>query len=342
MKGNPYAGVDRGLATRMSAVFWMVGAVLILTALPLTPPTDTIGYAGWAVASASAVFALVGSLLLLRRGQSNYGALLAVGYLGIAQIALAQWLAGGINAPYRQLFILPALQIAAVHPPRRIVPFFAVLLGAAAAPLVYDGWDQRPAAAFLLGALLWIGLSVMTYKLMTELRRRQLDSHREHDHAKRLARLDPLTGLNNRRAFDETLEEQIELARATGQPLSVLLADIDGFKQINDDHGHMNGDSCLRQVARTIQVSVRATDACFRWGGDEFAVLLPNADATRAAELCARIHESVLASSFDPDGVPLQVSCGHTELTDGMDTQELLEAADLAMLTLKRGREPAR
>jgi PleD family two-component response regulator len=71
-------------------------------------------------------------------------------------------------------------------------------------------------------------------------------------------------------------------------------------------------------------------------------VLLPNADATRAAELCARIHESVLASSFDPDGVPLQVSCGHTELTDGMDTQELLEAADLAMLTLKRGREPAR
>jgi diguanylate cyclase (GGDEF)-like protein len=342
MKGNPYAGVDRGLATRMAAVFWMVGAVLILTALPLTPPTDAIGDGGWAVAAASAVLALVGSLLLLRRGNARFGALLAVGYLGIAQIALAQWLAGGINAPYRQLYILPALQIAAVHPPRRVVPFFAVLLGAAAAPLVYDGWDQRPAAAFLLGALLWTGLSVMTYKLMTELRRRQLDSHREHDHAKRLARLDPLTGLNNRRAFDETLDEQIELARATGQPLSVLLADIDGFKQINDDHGHMNGDSCLRQVARTIQVSVRATDACFRWGGDEFAVLLPNADAARAAELCARIQESVLASSFDPDGVPLQVSCGHTELTDGMDTQELLEAADLAMLTLKRGREPAR
>ena len=336
MEHNSYAGVDRGLATRMAAVFWMVGAVLVLTALPLTPPTDAIGNAGWAVAGASGLIALVGALLLMRRGRVSYSLLLATGYVSVAQIALAQWLAGGIAAPYRQLFILPALQIAAVHPPRRIAVFMTTLLAAAAAPLVYDGWDERPAAAFLLGALLWIGIAVMTHRLMDELRERQMESRREEDHARRLARLDPLTGLNNRRAFDETLDEQIGLARAIDQPLSVLLADIDGFKQINDDHGHMNGDSCLRQVARTIQVSVRATDACFRWGGDEFAVLLPNADATRAAELCARIHEAVLASCFDPDGVPLQVSCGHTELGEGMDTRELLEAADLAMLTLKR------
>jgi diguanylate cyclase (GGDEF)-like protein len=210
------------------------------------------------------------------------------------------------------------------------------LLGAAAAPLVYDGWDERPAAAFLLGALLWLGLTLITYRLMRELRDRQIESRREEDHARRLARLDPLTGINNRRAFDETLDEQIALARATRQPLSVLLADIDGFKQINDEHGHVNGDSCLRQVARTIQVSVRATDACFRWGGDEFAVVLPNADGARAGELCERIQGAVLASCFDPDGVPLQVSCGHTELTEGMDTRQLLEAASLAMLTLKR------
>ena len=267
MEHNSYAGVDRGLATRMAAVFWMVGAVLVLTALPLTPPTEAIGNAGWAVAGASGLIALVGALLLMRRGRVSYSLLLAIGYVSVAQIALAQWLAGGIAAPYRQLYILPALAIAAVHPPRRIVVFITTLLAAAAAPLVYDGWDERPAAAFLLGALLWIGIAVMTHRLMDELRERQMESRREEDHARRLARLDPLTGLNNRRAFDETLDEQIGLARANGQSLSVLLADIDGFKQINDDHGHMNGDSCLRQVARTIQVSVRATDACFRWGG---------------------------------------------------------------------------
>lgn len=79
----------------------------------------------------------------------------------------------------------------------------------------------------------------------------------------------------------------------------------------------MNGDSCLREVAQTIRASVRATDACFRWGGDEFAALLPNGDAARTAE-------------------PLSVSCGHTPLQDGMETQALLEAADLALLTLKR------
>jgi diguanylate cyclase (GGDEF)-like protein len=336
MDHDSYAGVDRGLATRMAAVFWVVEAVLVLTALPLTPPTDAIGDIGWAVAGASGLLSLAGAVALVRRGRAGYAALLAVGYVSVAQIALAQWLAGGITAPYRQLYILPVLGIVAVHPPRRIVPFFATLLAAAGAPLVYDGWAKGPAAAFILGALLWLGTAVITYRLMKVLRQKQVKSDREHDHAKRLARLDPLTGLNNRRAFDETLDEQIALARSTGQSLSVLLADIDGFKLINDEHGHMNGDSCLRQVARTIQVSVRATDACFRWGGDEFAVVLPNADAVRAAELCERIQVAVQASCFAPDGVPLQVSCGYTELSEGMDTRELLEAADLAMLTLKR------
>jgi diguanylate cyclase (GGDEF)-like protein len=216
------------------------------------------------------------------------------------------------------------------------VPFFLVMLAAATAPLVYEGWRSETAAAFLLGALLWIGTAVITYRLMHELREKRLESRREEDHAKQLARLDPLTGLNNRRAFDEAIVEQISLARTTGRPLSVVLADIDSFKQINDDHGHVNGDSCLRQVARTIQVSLRATDACFRWGGDEFAVLLPDAGEQRAAELCDRIQAAVSASCRDPEGMPLSVSCGHTQLADGMGTRALLEAADLALLTLKR------
>lgn len=336
MDANPYAGVDRGLATRMAAVFWVVGAVLVLTALPLTPPTEAIGDAGWALAGASGLVALGGATVLARRGRAGYSLLLAVGYVGVAQIALAQWLAGGTAAPYRQLYILPALQVAAVHPPRRIVPFFALLLAAAAGPLAYDGWGPRPAAAFLLGALLWTGLAAMTYLLMRELRQKRIEARRDEDHARRLARLDALTGLNNRRAFDEEIGHQVSVARTSGEPLSVLLADIDSFKQINDEHGHVNGDSCLRQVARTIQATVRATDACFRWGGDEFAVLLPNTDADRAAELCERIQGAVHSSCRNPDGAPLNVSCGHTQLGEGMGPAELLETADLALLTLKR------
>jgi diguanylate cyclase (GGDEF)-like protein len=336
MASDRYAGVDRDLARRMAGAFWVVGALLALAVLPLAPPTVAIGDLGWAVAAVDALLSFGAAALLLRRPLVSYEAMLLGGYLALAQIAIAQWLAGGLDAPYWQLLILPALQISAVHPPRRLVPFLVTLLAAAAAPLAYEGWRSETAATLLLGALLWIGTAAITYRLMKELREKRIESRREEDHAKRLARLDALTGLNNRRAFDEAIGDQISLARTIGEPLSVLLADIDAFKQINDDHGHVNGDSCLRQVARTIQVTVRATDACFRWGGDEFAVLLPQTDAARAAELCDRIQAAVQSACRDPEGMPLRVSCGHTQLQDGMGTQDFVAAADIALLALKR------
>jgi diguanylate cyclase (GGDEF)-like protein len=336
MVNKRYEGVDRELARRMVGFNWLVGSVLATVVLPLATPTHEIGNAGWLIVLGNALVALAGSALLLRLERVSYGVLLAANYLAMLQVGLTQWLAGGLNAPYWQLLILPVLLVSAIHPPRRIFPFFVALAATAAAPLVYEGFDSSFAATLVLGYLLWAGIGLITYRLMKELRAQRTENKRQEDHAKRLARLDPLTGLHNRRAFDEAIGEQVSLARTKAEPLSVLLADVDRFKQINDEYGHVVGDSCLRQVARTIQVSVRTTDACFRWGGDEFAVLLPNADTDRAAELCERIHSAVLTSCFDPDGSPLQVSCGYTELSEGMDMRQLLEAADLAMLTLKR------
>ena len=151
MDSNPYAGVDRDLARRMSAAFCLIVAVLALAVLPLTPPTAAIGDIGWMVAGLNGLVALGAAALLLSRPRVPYTLLLATGYLAVGQIALAQWLAGGLDAPYLQLFVLPALQVAAVHPLRRVVPFFAVLVTAAAAPLLYEGWRSTTAAAFLLG-----------------------------------------------------------------------------------------------------------------------------------------------------------------------------------------------
>jgi diguanylate cyclase (GGDEF)-like protein len=341
MSPEPYAGVDADLARRMGAVIWLIGALLALAVIPLTPPTGPLGGLGWVVAAANCLVALGGAALLLRRSRVSFGALLAGNYLALAQIGVAQWLAGGLEAPYWELFILPTLHAAAIHPPRRIAAYMVALIAAAGAPLAYDGWEAATAATFLLGVLLWIGTAVITYRLMREVRAQRLKSQREEDHARQVARLDPLTGLSNRRAFDEAIGEQIAEARETGRPLSVLIADLDRFKQINDDYGHVNGDSCLRQVARTIQGSVRATDACFRWGGDEFAVLLPTADAERATELCGRIQAAVHSTCKGPDGSPLSVSCGHTVLEDGMDADAFVAAADLALLTLKRARPVA-
>jgi diguanylate cyclase (GGDEF)-like protein len=336
MAVDRYAGVDPGIARRMGGVIWLVAGLLALAVIPLTPPTAATGDSGWALAALNCLVAFGGAGLLLRSEHVSFNALLVGNYIGLAQIGVAQWLAGGLEAPYWELFILPVLHVSAIHPPRRIVPYLGVVILVAAAPLAYEGWEPAIAAALLLGALLWAGSAVITYRLMREVRAQRTNSQRQEDHANQLARMDSLTGVANRRAFDEALEAQIASARATGQPLSVLVADIDAFKQINDEHGHVNGDTCLRQVAQTIQASVRATDSCFRWGGDEFAVLLPNADSARATELCGRIKVAVGSSCRGPDGEPLSVSCGHTELCEGMGTRELLEAADLAMLTLKR------
>jgi diguanylate cyclase (GGDEF)-like protein len=341
MSPEPYAGVDADLARRMGGVIWLIGALLALAVIPLTPPTVPLGDLGWIVAAANCVVAFAGAALLLRRPRVSFGALLAGNYLALVQIGVAQWLAGGLEAPYWELFMLPTLHASAIHPPRRIAVFMVAVVAASGAPLAYHGWEAATAATFLLGVLLWIGTAVITYRLMREVRAQRLKSHREEDHARRMARLDPLTGLSNRRAFDEAIGEQIAEARGTGRPLSVLLADLDRFKQINDEYGHVNGDSCLRQVARTIQACVRATDACFRWGGDEFAVLLPTADAERATELCERIRTAVQSTCLGPDGVPLSVCCGHTVLEDGMDADAFVAAADLALLTLKRARPVA-
>jgi diguanylate cyclase (GGDEF)-like protein len=336
-----YAGVDPDIARRMGGVIWLIGALLAIGVLPLAPPTAEIGNAGWIAAGGEVLVAFGGAGIVLRRPSVPFDVLLAGAYLAVAQIAVAQWLAGGLDGPYWQLYLLPTLHVAAIHPPRRITAFMVVLMVAAFSPLVYVGWQATVAAAFALGGLLWIGSAVITYRLMSEVRNQRIKSQREEDHARRLARIDPLTGLGNRRAFDEAIVEQIAMARAGDQPLSVLLADLDGFKQINDEYGHVNGDSCLRQVARTVQVSVRATDAAFRWGGDEFAVLLPGTDSVQADELCERVKTAVRSSCQAPDGAPLGVCCGHTELCAEMDAEGLVEAADLALLTLKRERSAA-
>ena len=104
---------------------------------------------------------------------------------------------------------------------------------------------------------------------------------------------DGLTGLLNRRGFDDALETAVAAADRSGQPLAVALLDLDRFKQLNDRHGHAGGDSVLREVAELLTGSVRAGDLVARLGGDELAVLLPGADCARAAELAERLRCAV-------------------------------------------------
>jgi diguanylate cyclase (GGDEF)-like protein len=161
------------------------------------------------------------------------------------------------------------------------------------------------------------------------------------DEAHQLARVDQLTGLGNRRAFDEALAEQLADACVSGAHVSLLVADLNDFKQVNDLYGHMAGDECLRQAADALRSTVRDGDGCYRWGGDEFAVLVGNASAGDAALLAERVEHTVAGLCRGPDGRPLSVACGYAEIQGGTTAAEAVAAADDVLLGLKRGEQDA-
>src|SRR5439155_22148204 len=126
--------------------------------------------------------------------------------------------------------------------------------------------------------------------------------------------------------------------RSTGRPLTLVLADLDGFKKINDGHGHLAGDSVLTAVGATLRLHARATDRAFRWAGDEFALLLEDTDEQTAAQVCSRLRETIARSVTTPDGLPMTITLGWAR-DDGHGTlEDLATAADEAMLARKRER----
>jgi diguanylate cyclase (GGDEF)-like protein len=156
-------------------------------------------------------------------------------------------------------------------------------------------------------------------------------------------RRDPLTGLGNRRAFDEALERVVAGARRADRPLSLVIGDIEGFKAVNDVHGHLEGDTCLRAVAEAIASSVRPSDDTFRWGGDEFAVLLPSTDREQALVVVERIANAVARQVPPIGGRSLALRYGVAEIQPEMDAQALMAAADMDLMAAKAAAsQPAR
>jgi two-component system cell cycle response regulator len=161
-----------------------------------------------------------------------------------------------------------------------------------------------------------------------------------------LAVRDSLTGLFNRRAFDSRLVDEVQRAARYQRPLSLLMIDIDHFKVYNDQHGHPQGDALLSELSALFLSCVRSTDFVTRYGGEEFAILLPETNATSALAVAGTILERVCRHPFDfretqPEGA-LTVSIGVAGLDDGLgptpgliDDQQLLLAADQALYRAK-------
>ncbi len=152
------------------------------------------------------------------------------------------------------------------------------------------------------------------------------------------ASTDALTGQGNRRALDALLVHQMEIAERTGQAFSVLMLDIDFFKKINDDYGHMVGDDALRAFALRVREYLRQGDVCARYGGEEFVIVLPGAPLQKALEVAERIRMGVAqAPLLLTPLLHATVSIGAATLEPGQTLESLLQAADAAMYAAKRG-----
>lgn len=151
----------------------------------------------------------------------------------------------------------------------------------------------------------------------------------------RLAQTDGLTGLANHRALREALVRETAEAGRFGHPVSVVLVELDKFKQVNDQYGHMRGDAVLRSVAEAMKNACRTMDLAARFGGDEFVLLLPQTPKAAAAQVAERLRHSLEKLPL-PDGVRLTASLGVASMPDDETSADgLLEAADRAMYQVK-------
>ena len=189
----------------------------------------------------------------------------------------------------------------------------------------------------MMAAVVLIGfMSVMAMGLAQSHRARALELISLRAAAERRALTDTLTGLANRRAFNEELARQVASSTRHGRPLSLAMLDVDHFKAINDRFGHDAGDAALVAVANAIIDEVRRADICFRWGGDEFVVLLPEVLRDGADAVVQRIIEAVRRGARGPGDVPLSIGSGTATLRVGERPMELLERADARLLAGKR------
>jgi diguanylate cyclase len=153
---------------------------------------------------------------------------------------------------------------------------------------------------------------------------------------------DPLTGLGNRKYFDRSLEAAVANAIETGEPLSLMMFDIDHFKSFNDSYGHLTGDQVLRLVGMSLKQSIKGQDITARYGGEEFAVVLPNTALRQALTVADHVRRAVMSKELKKKSTGeilgrVTISVGVSMLKEGDDIDSLIERADACLYAAKRG-----
>jgi two-component system cell cycle response regulator len=163
-------------------------------------------------------------------------------------------------------------------------------------------------------------------------------SRANQEELERIANYDSLTGLLNRRAILQEMDDQIKRVRRYRAPLSIVMLDIDHFKKVNDKYGHIVGDSVLEEMAKTIGLVVRGTDVVGRYGGEEFIIILPHAEQDAALSVAERVRNAVVAvemKSSNGDTFSVTVSQGVASYMSNEDIYSLIQRADAALYQAK-------
>ena len=265
--------------------------------------------------------------LLLGRSRRPEYLIATAWWITMVAIATAVVLTGGPESPAVPWLVVPAVTLPARFGTRGVVTglaitavlIIAVTLGADPAAVV----NEPPLLLFPLALL--GGVTMLTLALSS--------SDIQH---RGEAVIDALTGMLNRKAFDRRVEELVQQSRVTGQPVALVIADIDFFKRINDELGHQRGDEVLEDAAYRLRKQLRAFDLAYRLGGEEFAVLLPGASTAEAAAVAERLREAVSEAPVAGLGITVSLGVASSEGSD-LDPDRLYEHADAALYAAKEG-----
>jgi diguanylate cyclase (GGDEF)-like protein len=211
-----------------------------------------------------------------------------------------------------------------------LAALFAIALGLLA-PLVFGGFSRREEVILALAeaaclAAVGIGIVLLVRRLRAS-----------HEALWALARRDELTGVGNYRSLHERLAGEIARHQRHGREFALVLLDLNGFKEVNERHGHLEGDRLLAEIGSSLRKEVRGEDSVFRQGGDEFAVIVPEVNAEEAGEVAKRLRGRVSERGFGSDEMrPLTATTGFAMFpADGRTVDELLSVADADLFSAK-------
>jgi diguanylate cyclase (GGDEF)-like protein len=301
--------------------YW--ACLLIVVALaPLAVPVH------WAeVAPALGLQALLGIVLAFERRLPREH-LLGLRVVGIVTylVSVAMLRDGaGTTAGFGVLVLLPVVWAALCGWRTELAVALAGVAAVYFIPALLVGAPRYPAGTWRAGVLLLVISATLGFAVIGLVRRVELLLSQ----LRKLARTDELTGLPNRRAWNELLERQLRIAKRTGRPFTVALLDLDHFKAYNDTHGHLTADRLLREVTAAWRAHLREIDVLARWGGDEFSLLLPDSDPDHSAALIDRLRQACPQAPFSA-GV---VRCGGCTPHD-----QVIATADRALYQAKQDR----